>query len=140
MQRHLKSPVHVSGCMVIGCQELCLLHYQGPYVLVLVAMGASGFGPEDERRSRLPAMWLIKYYSKLTRPYKKNACSSFVYARRTCYTSPIAADLMTEVFRFAGQVHCSRAPQCAHVIDARAFATIHEHQSCAQNPKGAPSK
>ena len=45
---------------------------QGPYVLVLVAMGAAGFGPEDERRSRLPAMWLIKCYARLTRPYKKN--------------------------------------------------------------------
>jgi len=61
---------------VILCHASCLLHCQGPYVLVLVAMGASGFGPEDERRSRLPAMWLIKYYSKLTRPYKKNASPS----------------------------------------------------------------
>ena len=45
---------------------------QGPYVLVLVARGAQGTGPEDERRSRLPAMWLIKAYTRLTRPYKKN--------------------------------------------------------------------
>ena len=45
-------------------------------MLVLVAMGASGFGPEDERRSRLPAMWLIKCYSRLTRPYKKNVSPS----------------------------------------------------------------
>ena len=48
---------------------------QGPYVLVLVARGALGTGPEDERRSRLPAMWLIKAYSRLTRPYKKNVRS-----------------------------------------------------------------
>ena len=72
MQRHLTSAVH-KYCLLIVCHEICLLRCQGPYVLVLVAMGASGFGPEDERRSRLPAMWLIKYYSKLTRPYKKNA-------------------------------------------------------------------
>lgn len=45
---------------------------QGPYVLVLVARGALGTGAEDERRSRLPAMWLIKAYTRLTRPYKKN--------------------------------------------------------------------
>lgn len=49
---------------------------QGPYVLVLVARGERGTGPEDERRSRLPAMWLIKAYSRLTRPYKKNVRDS----------------------------------------------------------------
>lgn len=50
---------------------------QGPYVLVLVARGERGTGPEDERRSRLPAMWLIKAYSRLTRPYKKNVRHSW---------------------------------------------------------------
>ena len=60
-------------CQIFLCHESCFSAWlQGPYVLVLVAMGASGFGPEDERRSRLPAMWLIKCYSRLTRPYKKN--------------------------------------------------------------------
>ncbi len=74
----------IAWCPVVGFMLLCwplvstLSAVQGPYVLVLVAMGAAGFGPEDERRSRLPAMWLIKCYARLTRPYKKNVGPHFV--------------------------------------------------------------
>lgn len=41
--------------------------YQGPYVLCMIASGHQG-----DTSSKLPAMWLIRAYRSLSRPYKKN--------------------------------------------------------------------
>jgi hypothetical protein len=62
-------------------------------------MGAAGFGPEDERRSRLPAMWLIKCYARLTRPYKKNVSSPVSHCATVGSISDVPVAELNEISR-----------------------------------------
>ena len=52
----------------LTCVQACITCCaQGPYVLCMVASGHQG-----DTSSKLPAMWLIRAYRSLSRPYKKN--------------------------------------------------------------------